>query len=544
MKQLSSSELNSMSKEEMAAMIMQMQQLHEQLQQQQKQMEQQQKQMEQQIHTLNEKIAIMNARHFGRSTEKLETLPGQMNIFNETEVAAAEAIAEPAIEQVVVRRKKKKGQRKEDLSRLPKRIENHELTKEQLQAIFGENGWKRLPDEVYSRVEYQPAVKEVVEHHVAVYAAKKNDVDTIIKADRPVDLLRNSIATPSLVAAIMNAKYTNAIPLYRIAQDFEQSDMILGRSTMANWVIRCSERYLSLVYDRLRQHLCAQKIIQADETTCQVTKDGRPSDAKSYMFVYRTSEHCKEKPVILYQYGKTRSKSNIQKFLEGFSGTLVSDAFSGYKSLDKNDENIHSAFCWAHARRDYADALKALKGDAKELAHETVAHKALVQIAAIYKAEEALKDLTAEERYDRRQREVKPLVEAYFAWVHEQDPACILSEKTREGLKYSLNQEKYLKVFLEDGNIPIDNSATERAIRPFTIGRANWHIIDTIHGAEASATIYSLVETAKANKLKIYEYLKHLLTEIPKHMDDTSMDFLEDLLPWSEKLPEECHKKI
>ena len=544
MKQLSSSELNNMSKEDLAAMVLQMQQFHQQLQQQQKEMELQQKQMEQQIHTLNEKIAIMNARHFGRSTEKLVTLPGQMNIFNETEVAAAEAIAEPAIEQVVVRRKKKKGQRKEDLSRLPKRIENHELTKEQLKEIFGENGWKRLPDEVYSRVEYQPAVKEVVEHHVAVYAAKKADVDTIVRADRPVDLLRNSIATPSLVAAIMNAKYTNAIPLYRIAQDFEQNDMILGRATMANWVIRCSERYLSLVYDRLQKHLRSQTIIQADETTCQVTKDGRPSDAKSYMFVYRTSEHCKEKPVILYQYGKTRSKSNIQKFLEGFSGILVSDAFSGYKSLDKNDENIHSAFCWAHARRDYADALKALKGDAKELAHDTVAHKALVQIAAIYKAEEALKDLTAEERYNRRQREVKPLVEAYFAWVHEQDPATILSQKTRDGLNYSINQEKYLKVFLEDGNIPIDNSATERAIRPFTIGRANWHIIDTIHGAEASAVIYSLLETAKANKLKIYEYLKHLLAEIPKHMEDTSMDFLEDLLPWSEKLPKECHKKI
>ena len=221
----------------------------------------------------------MNARHFGRSTEKLETLPGQMKIFNETEVAVAEAIAEPAIEQVVVRRKKKKGQRKEDLSRLPVRIENHELTKDQLKAVFGENGWKRLPDEVYSRVEYQPAVREVVEHYVAVYAAKKNDVDKIVRADRPVDLLRNSITTPSLVAANMNAKYANAIPLYRIAQDFVQNDMILGRATMANWVIRCSERYLSLIHDRLQKHLCSQKIIQADETTCQVTKDGRPSDA-------------------------------------------------------------------------------------------------------------------------------------------------------------------------------------------------------------------------------------------------------------------------
>ena len=198
----------------------------------------------------------------------------------------------------------------------------------------------------------------------------------------------------------------------------------------------------------------------------------------------------------------------------------------------------------AHARRDYADALKALKDEDKEYASETVAHKALVQIAAIYKAEAALKDKSAADRYLGRQKDVKPLVEAYFAWIREQEPATILSEKTRDGLKYSLNQEKYLKVFLDNGEVPIDNSATERAIRPFTIGRANWHLIDTIHGAQASAIVYSLVETAKANGLKIYEYLKHLLTEIPKHMDDTSLTFLEDLLPWSETLPEECRKKI
>ena len=197
----------------------------------------------------------------------------------------------------------------------------------------------------------------------------------------------------------------------------------------------------------------------------------------------------------------------------------------------------------AHARRDYADALKALKDEDKKYASGTIAHKALVQIAAIYKADEVYKDKTTQERYNGRQEKVKPLVEAYFAWVREQEPATILSEKTRDGLKYSLNQEKYLRVFLENGEVPIDNSATERAIRPFTIGRANWHIIDTIHGAQASAVIYSLVETAKANKLKIYEYLKHLLAEIPKHMDDTSLDFLEDLLPWSENLPEECRKQ-
>ena len=127
-------------------------------------------------------------------------------------------------------------------------------------------------------------------------------------------------------------------------------------------------------------------------------------------------------------------------------------------------------------------------------------------------------------------------------WVPAQNLPGIVSEKTKDGLKYSMNQEKYLRVFLENGEIPIDNSATERAIRPFTVGRSNWHIIDTVYGAQASATIYSLVETAKANNLKIYEYLVHLLTEIPKHMEDTSLGFVEDLLPWSEALPQSCRK--
>lgn len=518
MKQLSSSELNSLSKEDMIAMMLQMQQ---------------------QINLLSEKLAIANARFFGRSTERLNTLPGQINLFNEAEAAAEEAVTEPDIEHVTVH-KKKKGQRKDDLSRLPVRIENHELTEQQLNEIYGEDGWKRLPDEVFSRVEYQPSVKEVVEHHVAVYAGKNED--RITKADRPTDLLRNSIATPSMVAAIMNAKYTNAVPLYRISQEFERCDLMLSRATMANWVIRCSERYLSLVYDRLREYLCKQRVIQVDETTCQVTKDGRGSNTKSYMFVYRTSELSREHPVILYDYQATRNSRHVLETLKGFTGVLESDAFSGYKSLDHSAHGIRAAFCWAHARRDYADALKALKGEAKKGAAESIANKALVQIAGIYKAEEALGNLTAEERLIRRRKEVLPLVEAYFSWVHEQDLSSIASEKTRSGLQYSMNQEKYLKVFLEDGEIPIDNSATERAIRPFTVGRSNWHIIDTVHGAQASAMIYSLVETAKANELKIYEYLNHLLTEIPKHMDDTSLSFIDDLLPWSETLPQKCRK--
>ena len=189
MKQFSSSELNNLSKADLAAMVLQMQQ---------------------QINTLNEKIAIMNARHFGRSTEKLDTLPGQMSVFNEAEAAAAEAVAEPAIEQVVVRRKKQKGQRKEDLSRLPVRVENHELTKEQLKEIYGEKWWKRLPDECTAGG--IPAYRQgSVEHHVAQYAAKRT-MNRIVRADRRWIWLSNSNCTPLWWQPLMNAKYTKPSP--------------------------------------------------------------------------------------------------------------------------------------------------------------------------------------------------------------------------------------------------------------------------------------------------------------------------------------------
>ena len=183
-------------------------------------------------------------------------------------------------------------------------------------------------------------------------------------------------------------------------------------------------------------------------------------------------------------------------------------------------------------------------GTPKKAIRRSVANMALNKMKTIFELEGTLADMSPEERLAARKKIVEPEVDAYFSWVKEQNLNSITSAKTREGLQYSLNQEEHLRRFLEDGEIPIDNSASERAIRPFTVGRANWHIIDTIHGAQASAIMYSLVETAKANELKIYEYLKYLLTEIPKHMEDTDRSFLDDLLPWSASLPDSCKKTI
>lgn len=526
MKQYTIEELNSLQKEEVVALMVQLQKQND---------------------ILTEQLAVMQASRFGRSTERLDCL-GQTNFFNEVEDVCDETKPEPEIEDVAVVAKKAKrpsGKLDKDLEGLPCREELHELSDDELKRIFGTDGWKRLPDEIYRKLEYHPATKEVVEHHIAVYASKKGP--EIARAPHPVELFNHSIATPSLVAAIMNAKYTNAMPLYRIGQEFQRNGVNLSEPTMANWVNQSAGRYLSEFRDRLRSELLQFPVIQADETTCPVNKDGREGHSKSWMFVYRSGELYQDKAVIIYDYQKTRGSEHFDAFLQGYSGILVSDAYSGYHALDRRRDDIQIAHCWAHARRDFADAVKALKqkgGPGKQRIKKTIAYQALERIASIYALEEDWKNLSAEERRSRRQEHSKPLVEAYFAWAKEIDQDSVISQKTKDGLNYSIHQERYLKAFLGNGEIPIDNSASERAIRPFCVGRSNWHMIDTVKGAEASAIVYSIVETAKANNLKPYEYLKYLLTEIPKHIEDKDARkaYLDDLLPWSENLPDICKK--
>ena len=502
-------------------------------------------QLNQNMERLIEQIAIANNQRYGRKSEKLDVVDGQLDLssmfFNEAEALTATSwIPEPPIDDVVKPSKprKKKGKREEDLKDLPVEIIEHTIPEEKLQETFGKS-WKELPVETYKRVKYVPASCTVEEHRVHLYAGKDQEGnDTIIRADRPVDLLRNSIATPSLVSGIMNAKYTNALPLYRIEQEFERNDININRQVMANWMILCAERYLSVIYDKLHKELLELGIIQSDETPVTVTKDGRPTGSKSYMWVHRSGKSYKNK-IILYDFQKTRGSKHAKAFLSGFKGICVSDAHSAYKKLDRENVDINLAGCWSHARRRFVDALKALKD--KSTATGTIAHEALRQIAAIYKLNNELEDKPPDEKLKMRQLIVKPLVEAFFVWAKEQQSSLLPKGKTAEGIEYCINQEKCLKTFLEHPDVPMDNNAAEAALRGFVIGRNNWKMIDTIDGAKASATIYSIVETAKANHLNPYQYLNHLLTVIPRHMDDKNLDFLEDLLPWSENLPKECH---
>ena len=493
-----------------------------------------------------EQIVLSNKSRFGRSSEKM-TDPGQIRFmevdgkivfFNEAEAVCDLTASEPDdLELRASKKKKQTGKKNEDLSGIPVQRIDHYMTEEELTAEFGEKGWKQLPDAISRCYRFVPAKVEVEEHQIGVYASKTDE--HMVKAPHPKNLLRGSLVSPSLAAAVINGKYVNAVPLYRLEKEFERYGLAITRQNMANWMIRLGESYLAVMYDYLHRLLYQYHVIQADETPVLVNKDGRPAGSKSWMWVYRSGFMYPEKQIILYEYQKTRNASHPREFLKDYSGICVTDGYQVYHILEKEKEDLKIAGCWVHCRRKFHDALEVIP---KDLRKQSVLYLIMNQIRAIYREEGKLSGLSSDERTAKRQLVVKPLVDAFFAYLKHNSDRVPKSGKTKEAFTYALNQERYLRVFLENGDVPMDNNASERAIRGFCIGKKNWEMIDTVNGATSSAIIYSIAETAKANQLKPYEYFEYLLTEIPKHVDDKNSNFLEELLPWSETLPENIRK--
>ena len=451
---------------------------------------------------LIEQITLSNKNRFGRSSEKMDDasqicfmeIDGTIVFFNEAEAVSDLDAEEPeTLEPKPARKPKSVGKKDADLSGLPVNIITHYMTEKELVAEFGKNGWKQLPDAISKRYRFIPAKVEVDEHHVGVYASKKDG--RIIKADHPQALLHGSLVSPTLAAAIMNGKYVNAVPLYRLEQEFSRYGLSITRQNMANWMIRLGESYLAVLCDYLHQKL--------------------------------------------YDYHKTRNSSHPREFLKNYSGICVTDGYQVYHKVEKEREDLRIAGCWVHARRKFDEAMNVVP---KEQRKKSNAYLVMKQIQAIYREEGKLQELSPDERLMQRQLVIKPLVDALFVYLKKMEPTVPASGQLRKAYTYILNQEKYLRVFLEDGEVPIDNNASERAIRGFCIGKKNWQMIDTINGAHSSAIIYSIAETAKANNLKPYDYFVYLLEEIPKHMDDTDRSFLDDLLPWSPNLPDGIRK--
>lgn len=498
------------------------------------------------LHASNEKMQLLmeqvilgKQNRFGRSSEKMEDtsqicfreVNGTIVFFNEAEAVCDLNAAEPEdLELKSPKQPKRKGKKEADLSGLPVRRIDHYPSAEELEAEFGVRGWKQLPDAISRKYHFVPAKVEVEEHHIGVYASKTDE--HMVKADHPKTLLHGSLVSPSLGAAIINGKYVNAVPLYRLEQEFQRYGLQITRQNMANWCIRLAEEYLSILYDYLHKELYFYHVIQADETPVLVNHDGRKAGSKSWMWVYRSGHLYQKRQIVLYEYQQTRNASHPREFLKGYDGICVTDGYQVYHTLEKELEELTIAGCWVHCRRRFDEALKLIP---KSYQKESNTFLLMKQIQAIYREEGKLKDLSSDERLKQRQAVIKPLVDAFFAYLKTINVSK--KDKFGDAVGYALNQEKYLRVFLTDGDVPIDNNASERAIRGFCIGKKNWQMIDTIHGAKSSAIIYSIVETAKANNLKPFDYVQHLLEEMPKHMDDRDCSFLENLLPWSEKLP-------
>ena len=503
-----------------------------------------------QISGLQESIAVLTQQRFGRKTEKLSEMPGQLSLTFDTDDAINEAEAitddgipeEPEMETVIVRRKPKtKGKREADLSGMETVIEPAvTIPEERLLELFPK-GYHRLPDEVYKDLEYQPAKFVVHEHHIAVYAG--NGDTGVVRADRPERLLKNSILTPSLAAAIFEEKYVNHSPYNRIEASFKCRDANISRQNMAGWMIYIHDRYLRPMKREFRRKLLKSRLIHCDETPFRMPDNGRGPNAKDYMWVYHTCERYGSPPIFIYDYRPTRKAGNPRNFLDGYEGILMTDGYQVYHTLaGERPDELKVAGCWAHAKRKFAEIVKST---GVKTANGTIADKANRRIAAIYHVDNMYKEASLEERLDHRKNSVKPLVDEYFTWLKNLQGSLEMdqSSKTAKAINYSINQEDNLRLFLTDAMIPPDNNDAERSIRAFCIGKKNWQIIDSKQGAEASAMFYSIEETVKANGLKPHEYFQYVLEQMLLHLDDKPEEYIRDLVPWSDKLPESCKKR-
>ena len=538
----SEKQLQDMSKENIITLIQAMQ-VHQKKQETEIQLlKEKTKELEFMNALLSDRLALAQRKQFGSSSEKYAEGYEQMDLFNEAEQEADPNAAEPEMEEIhpkSYKRKKPTGKKEEDLSA----FETTEVIKHKLEGndrFCPECGtkYKVVTTETVKYLEFIPARFEVVEETTYVYACPKCGM--MKRPQKDPSLLKGSVATPSLVAGIMNAKYVNGMPLARQEREFARYNLNLSTKTMANWIILCAKRYLQPVYDLMREEFLRSRYIHCDETRLQVIDEPeQKGTTQNWMWVYLTDEYSGSPRMVLFQYERTRGGYHPAEFLgDEFRGYLTCDGYQAYHGLP---EQITVTGCMAHARRRFDEALTPLKkGFTKEQLKETTAYQAMARIGMLYKIEELIRNQSPEERYAERQKQSKPLLEAFFGWLHTLEGSVNRTSKIGEAVLYALNQEKYLKAYLEDGHLSIDNSAAERAIKNFAIGRRNWLFSKSIKGAEASATVYSITETALLNGLKPYDYVAYILERMKDLGPFPSKEDLQQLLPWSESIPESC----
>ena len=491
------------------------------------------------IDRLTDMLVRFQKAMYGQSSEKRKYVLGeetnQISLFNEAETEANRNAPEPRKITVAGHIRKAKRTKEELAADVPVVEILCELDKDQrVCGTCGGNMRVLGKETIREELEFIPAqarlLRYIRESYVCESCEKETGEATITKAPVPAPVIKKSLASPSSVAYAMYQKYVNHMPLYRQEKDWQSQGIILSRATLANWIIRATTDWLEPLWESMKSHLLNEAVIHADESVIQVLKEeGKKPSSDSRMWVY-CSGNTGGPPVVLFEYQPTRSGEHARRFLQGFSGYLQTDGYSGYDKV----QNVTRCGCWAHLRRKYQEALPK-NGDT----NSSIAAVGFDYCNQLFSIEKELEQLTPEERKLKRQERSRPVLEAYFSWLETVNP--LQGSKLAEAITYSINQKASLGVFLEDGRIELSNNRAENAIRPFVIGRKGWLFADTTKGAKASAVAYSIVETAKANKLNVYKYLVHIFSTMPALEFKNDPSLLEDLLPWSEKLPSYCH---
>ncbi|OPZ89561.1 MAG: Transposase IS66 family protein [Firmicutes bacterium ADurb.Bin419] len=495
--------------------------------------------LEHNVEVLTQAVLHAAKKKFGASSERTPQTQWQCSIFGEESPSDLNLIDTRVINIKEHKRPvRKKGDREKLIAELPHETIECVLNPEEAVCNICNSEMKVIgKKKVRSEMEYIPAklvMKDYVQFVYKCINSGKTDEhleDVIYSAPVPAPVLTHSIASPSSVAWIMYQKYMLSVPFYRQERDFKRMGAPLKRDTMANWVIRCAEYWLKPLYERMHKQLLKCDVIMSDETTWQVLhEEGKKASSKSYIWIHRSGS-CEGPPIILYEYTRTRSGDHAKNFLSGFSGFHVSDAYDGYEKV----EGITRCLCFSHLRRYYINAIP-LDSGKKEISGSGGAI-GRAYCDKLFKLEKKWKMLSPEERKKNRLIYSVPVLEAFFAWA---ETTNTYQDDLKKALKYTLNHKKYFTNFLLDGRIPLSNNLSEIAVKPVALTRKNSLFSNSVEGAEASALVFSIINTASANNLDTFKYLEYIFRQLPNLRFTPDDPVLDEYLPWSEKVQLEC----
>lgn len=487
--------------------------------------------LERQLDRMTELLANAQRARFGQSSEKRSYVlgkdPSQLSIFNEAEVEQDVKAPEPTEETFVEAYKRKKKRTIEELTEsLPSEDIVLELPEER-QICDQYGGKMRLVGKklAYQKIVMIPQQVKLLRYFTCTYACdhceKVTGFARMVSTVAPPPLLKHSLASASTVADVMTKKYVDGLPLARQEKIWKRLGIELSRATLANWVIQTVQTWLKPVCRRLKVHLLENPVIHADETVVQVLKEpDKPATSKSRMWVYASSD-TSARPVRYFEYQPDRSGKRPVAFLKGFKGCLVTDGYAAYEQVP----DVILCSCWAHMKRKWREAMPS--GATTKNSKAAIGYEYCNKLFAL---ERKFADLSDEERKYARQAKAEPLLEAYWLWLKNVHPEK--GSKLEEAVTYANNQKEKLSRFLEHGEVPISNNFAENAIRPFVLGRKNWLFSDSVKGADSSAVVYTLVETAKANGVDPFAYLLNLLSLLPSLGKNPFNEELDELLPW------------